>query len=73
MTEKKLAYRLITGKDDSSFCERISNFIGQGYVLYGSPSVTFNGTDVIAAQAIILPGTPNSSQPDQAREKNCDE
>ncbi len=53
--EKQLKYRLITGKDDSSFCERISNFIEDGYQLYGSPSVTFNGKDVIAAQAVILP------------------
>ncbi len=52
--EKKLKYRLITGKDDASFCERISNFIEEGYQLYGSPCVTFNGKDVIAAQAVVL-------------------
>ncbi len=53
--DKKLKYRLITGKDDSSFCERISKFVEEGYCLYGSPSVTYNGKDVIAAQAVILP------------------
>lgn len=52
---KRLPYRLITGKDDSTFCERISRLLEEGYVLYGSPSVTYNGTDVIAAQAMILP------------------
>ncbi len=52
--DKKLKYRLITGKDDSSFCERISELIEEGYLLYGSPSVTYNGKDVIAAQAVIL-------------------
>lgn len=52
--EKRLNYRLITGKDDSSFCERISQLLDEGYTLYGSPSVTFNGKDVIAAQAVIL-------------------
>ena len=53
--ENKLAYRLITGKDDSSFCERISGLLEEGYILHGSPSVTFNGKDVIAAQAVIIP------------------
>lgn len=53
--DKKLIYRLITGKDDASFCERISTLIEEGYELYGSPSVTFNGKDVIAAQAVFFP------------------
>jgi len=53
--EKRLPYRLITGKDDSSFCERISELIKDGYELYGSPSCTFNGNDIIVAQAVILP------------------
>lgn len=45
------AYRLLTGKDDASFCHRASEALSLGYVLHGSPSLTFNGTDVIAAQA----------------------
>ena len=53
--ENKLKYCLITGKDDASFCQRISKLIENGYHLYGSPSVTHNGKDVIAAQAVILP------------------
>ncbi len=52
---EQLKYRLITGKDDSGFCERISKYLEEGYELHGSPSVTFNGTDVIAAQALIMP------------------
>ncbi len=52
---EQLKYRLITGKDDSNLCKRISEFLEQGYELHGSPSVTFNGTDVIAAQALIMP------------------
>ncbi len=58
--ENQLKYRLITGKDDSSFCERISKMIEDGYRLYGSPSVTYNGKDVIAAQAVILPEVQES-------------
>lgn len=53
--ESPLAYRLITGPDDSSFCERISAALAEGYVLHGGPTVTFNGTSVICAQAVILP------------------
>ncbi len=48
-----MPYRLITGKDDAAFCERISALLDEGYLLHGSPSVTFNGTDVIAAQAVV--------------------
>ncbi|MFK4297193.1 hypothetical protein ABH924_002342 [Arthrobacter sp. GAS37] len=54
-TEEKLSYRLITGPDTKEFCERISTALAEGYVLHGSPSATFNGTDVIVAQAIVLP------------------
>ncbi|WP_180140114.1 DUF1737 domain-containing protein [Desulfoluna butyratoxydans] len=39
-TDKKLSYRLITGKDHAGFCKRISALIDEGYVLYGSPSAT---------------------------------
>ncbi|WP_280431921.1 DUF1737 domain-containing protein [Nocardia brasiliensis] len=53
MTDQPLRYRLITGVDDATFCERISALLDEGYQLHGSPAVTFNGTDVIAAQALI--------------------
>jgi len=53
--EEKLSYRLITGPDDRTFCERISSALAEGYVLHGSPAATFNGTAVIVAQALILP------------------
>lgn len=52
-----LRYRLITGPDDRSFCERISAALEEGYQLYGSPTATFNGERVIVAQAVILPKT----------------
>ncbi len=48
------AYSLVTGPDDSTFCERVSAKLANGYELYGSPSVTFNGKTVIAAQAVVL-------------------
>lgn len=53
--EEKLSYRLVTGPDDRSFCERISAALAEGYVLHGSPAATSNGGKVIVAQALILP------------------
>lgn len=46
-------YRILTGVDDAAFCRRVSEAIGLGYKLYGSPSATFNGQSVIVAQALI--------------------
>jgi hypothetical protein len=48
-------YRLLTGKDDAVFCRRVSEALAMGYKLYGSPAATFNGQDVIVAQAIVWP------------------
>ena len=46
-------YRLITGSDDAAFCQRISEMLKIGYALHGSPSITYDGEKVIAAQAVI--------------------
>lgn len=48
-------YRLLTGKDDAAFCRRVSEALALGYQLYGSPAATFNGADVIVAQAVLWP------------------
>lgn len=53
----KPRYRLLTGPDDHAFCERVSAALEDGYELYGSPAATFNGKDVIVAQAVVLRGT----------------
>ncbi|WP_147163471.1 DUF1737 domain-containing protein [Pararhodospirillum oryzae] len=50
-------YRLLTGKDDATFCQRVSQALELGYQLHGSPAATFNGQDVIVAQAVLWPGT----------------
>lgn len=51
---EKLGYRLLTGPDDRSFCEKVSQALKDGYELYGSPAITFNGERCIVAQAVIL-------------------
>ena len=52
--KSKLRYRLLTGPDAKHFCDRVLAALDDGYELYSSPSVTFNGGQVIAAQAVIL-------------------
>jgi len=44
---------LLTGKDDADFCRRVSDAIALGYQLYGSPAATFNGEQVVVAQALL--------------------
>jgi hypothetical protein len=56
----RLHYRLLTGPDDRTFCERVSQALAEGYRLHGSPSVTFDGQRVVAAQAVVLDGPPEA-------------
>ena len=49
-------YRLLTGPDDEAFCRRVSEALAMGFELYGSPAATFNGKEVIVAQALLWPG-----------------
>jgi hypothetical protein len=49
-------YRVLTGPDDAAFCHRVSAALNQGYALHGSPALTFNGQQVIVAQAVIWAG-----------------
>ncbi len=53
----KLAYRVLTGPDTSEFCAKVSSYLDDGYVLYGSPSITFDGTTTYVAQAVVLGGS----------------
>jgi hypothetical protein len=49
-------YRVLTGPDDAAFCHRVSEAIALGYRLHAGPAVTFNGEQVIVAQALLWPG-----------------
>jgi len=53
--DDKPTYRLLTGKDDRAFCERVSEALAQGWRLYGSPTMTYDGgMDCIkVGQAVI--------------------
>jgi hypothetical protein len=50
----RLRYRLLTGTDDADFCRRVSDALTEGYRLYGSPALTFDGERVVVAQAVVL-------------------
>jgi hypothetical protein len=53
--DDKPVYRLLTGKDDRAFCERVSEALAQGWRLYGSPAITWDveGSHAKVAQAVI--------------------
>lgn len=57
---QKKKYVLLTGKDDSAFCQRVSDRIDEGYELYGSPSLSFNWRKLQpwVAQALVLKKQP---------------
>lgn len=46
-------YRFVTGPDDEKFCLRVSESLNNGWELYGSPTLTFNGNTPIAGQALV--------------------
>ena len=46
-------YSFLTGPDDENFCKRVSEKLNNGWQLYGSPSLTFDGQRVIAGQAVV--------------------
>lgn len=54
MSDLRLPYRVLTGPDDATFCERVSEALRDGYRLSGAPAATFDGTRVILAQAVVL-------------------
>ncbi len=50
-------YRLLTGPDDSAFCQRVSEAIALGWRLYGSPAAACRSDDtLLVAQALIWAG-----------------
>ncbi len=53
-TDHRLRYRVLTGPDNREFCERVSAALDEGYRLHGGPALTFDGTNVIVAQAVVL-------------------
>jgi hypothetical protein len=55
-------YKVLTGIDDHEFCARVSEALDNGYMLHGAPAATFNGKNVILAQAIVLKKLPSKKK-----------
>ena len=55
-------YKMLTGVDDSGFCDKVVAHLNNGYELYGSPTSTFNGKNVIVGQAVVLKKLPKKSK-----------
>lgn len=49
-------YRCIVGPDGPDFYRRVSEALDEGYQLHGAPTMTFDGKQVIVAQAVVWPG-----------------
>lgn len=60
MMSSEKNYRLITGPDDDIFCERVSAARREGWELYGSPIIAFNGQHAVVGQAVIRPIEPEA-------------
>lgn len=58
MPQSTEQYKLVTGNDDAEFCKRITKLLAEGYELYGSPAMAFNGEHMVVAQAVIKADTP---------------
>jgi len=61
-------YRYFTGKDDVHFCVRVTRALNEGYELYGSPTMAFNGTDVIVGQVVTKDVADESEIPQGLKE-----
>ena len=59
-------YRVVTGKDDASFWERVSDAIDSGYILHGSPAITISGDHLVLAQAMTWPRLTGCRAPREA-------
>jgi len=61
----RLPYRLLTGPNDRSFCEKVSAALIDGYELHGGPvlAVDADSLSMVCAQAVVLPRGATSVRP----------
>ena len=51
----KKSYHFLSGVDDAAFCQLVSDFLAEGYILYGNPVMVMDDGNRIVGQAVILP------------------
>ena len=55
------SYRFLTGPDSPDFCQRVSDALADGWVLYGNPVLMEMGGVLYVGQAVILPEAVHSN------------
>ena len=58
----KKSYRFLSGVDDAAFCQRVSDVLDEGYILYGNPVMVMDNGNRIVGQAVILPAMTQNHQ-----------
>ena len=61
------SYRFLTRPDDAGFCQKVSDALAEGYILYGDPVMASCNGEIVCGQAIILPGSIPVVWQDEAR------
>ena len=55
--KKIIEYKLLTGPDNSEFCDRVTEFLNNGWELYGSPIIHIEDLSTtaksIVGQAVV--------------------
>ena len=49
------SHRFLSGADDTDFCQRVSNALAYGYVLYGNSVMVMDKDVRVVGQTVILP------------------
>ena len=47
-------YRFLSGVDNAEFCQRVSDALADGYILYGNPAMMMDKDVRMQGQAVIL-------------------
>ena len=47
------SYRFLSGADNADFCQRVSDALADGYVLYGNPVMVMDKDIRVVGQAIL--------------------
>jgi len=53
-------YRFLSGVDNAEFCQRVSDALADGYVLYGNPVMVMDKDVRMVGQAVILSEIANT-------------
>ena len=55
------SYRFLSGVDNAEYCQRVSDALADGYVLYGNPVLVMDNDVRIVGQAVIWPASANKT------------